>query len=63
MRGGCSFISTGTTVLGFLGAGLVPTTSYRKGNIMIIIVIYSEVSIRHQGWFRVIYITLFYLVR
>lgn len=52
VRGGCSFISIGTTVLDFLGAGLVPTTSYRKGNIMITIVIYSEVSIRHQGWFQ-----------
>lgn len=34
MRGGYSFISTGITLLDFLGAGLVPTISYRKGKIM-----------------------------
>lgn len=34
MRGGCPFISTGRTLLDFLGAGLVPTISYRKGKIV-----------------------------
>lgn len=38
VRRRCFLTSTGRTVLDFLGAGLVPSMSYRKGKIMIIII-------------------------
>lgn len=53
---------TGMMVLDFLGLfcpDLVLTTSYRKGKLMILIIIYHQVPTTPQGWFQNLH--LYYL--